>query len=191
MTPETAVRAPLLQAEAAQALGPTPLPESYSWARRMPRTASTARRAVAFGADAVIVFLLAWMATFLAAAAGVLRIPDVTLFGRLNEGLALLWIVSIFELPILLLYGTLLEGLTGRTPGKVLTGLRVQRVDGKPVTIADGFVRSLLRLLWVTPFGPAFVLLDLWALQATELDQRMGDLAVGTIVVEERALDVV
>lgn len=153
----------------------------------MPHTASTRRRAVAFAIDALIVFVLAWVFAFVAATAGLLRIPDVDVLGQILPVAGLLWVVSIFELPILLLYTTLFEGFGGRTPGKLLTGLRVARVDGHAPTLGDAFLRNLLRLLWVTPFGPAFIVLDAWSLRITELDQRMGDLAAGTVVVTERS----
>ena len=159
----------------------------YSWQRDVPHTASTRRRAVAFAIDALAVFALAWTFSFLAATLNFLRIPDVDVLGERSPAAGLLWIVSIFELPILLVYTTLFEGFGGRTPGKLLAGLRVARVDGGPLTLGDSFLRNLLRLLWVTPFGPAFVLLDAWTLRVTELDQRMGDLAAGTVVVDLRA----
>lgn len=158
----------------------------YSWERDVPRTASTTRRAVAFAIDAVAVFALAWTFSFFAASAGFLRIPDMPVGDIRSPVLGLFWIVSIFELPILLAYTTLFEGYLGRTPGKLLTGLRVARLDGGLPTLADSFLRNLLRLLWVTPFGPAFILLDAWSLRVTELDQRLGDLAAGTVVVHAR-----
>ncbi|HUR68938.1 MAG TPA: RDD family protein [Candidatus Thermoplasmatota archaeon] len=159
---------------------------SYTWERAVPITAGTRTRAIAFAIDAVAIFALAWIFTFVAASAGFLRIPDIDIVGQRSPAAGLLWIVSIFELPLLLIYFTLFEGLAARTPGKMLTGLRVARLDGKPLTLADAFLRNLLRILWVTPFGPAFVLLDAWSLRATELDQRMGDLAAGTVVIDGR-----
>lgn len=158
----------------------------YAHVRPIVRTASAARRAVAFAVDAAIVFGLAWILTFVLAAVGVLRIPDVAILGIENRAAGLLWIVSIFELPLLLAYFTTLEALTSRTPGKMLAGLRVSRVDGAPTDAFQSFVRNLLRLLWVSPLGPIFVLVDAWALGRTELDQRLGDLAAGTIVIDER-----
>jgi len=134
----------------------------------------------------VIVFVLAWVFSFVVASAGWLRIPDVDVLGQRSPVAGLLWVVSIFELPMLLLYMTLFEGLGARTPGKLLTGCRVARLDGQPPTMGDAFLRNLLRLLWITPFGPAFVLLDAWSMRVTELDQRMGDLAAGTVVVHAR-----
>lgn len=142
---------------------------------------------MAFGVDAIIVFGLAWMLTFVLAALRVLSVPDIEVLGQNNRAAGLLWLVSIFELPLLLVYFTVLEGLGGRTPGKMLLALRVASVDESPTDVFHAFLRNLLRLLWVTPFGPAFVLLDLWSLSATELDQRMGDLAAGTVVLDERA----
>lgn len=165
-----------------------PLPSAWSWARPPPRTAGTTRRASAFLVDAAIIFALAWTITFIAASVGLLRIPDIEIFGRRSPAAGLMWIVSIFEQPLLLAYMTLFEGLGGRTPGKVLLGLRVARADGGRPSFFDAFLRNLLRVLWITPFGPAFVLLDAWSLSATELDQRMGDLAAGTVVVETRGI---
>lgn len=111
----------------------------------------------------------------------------MALFGENNKAAGLLWFVSIIELPLLLVYSTILEAITGRTPGKMIVGLRVARLDGGPNDLFHAFLRNLLRLLWVTPFGPAFVILDAWSLSSTELDQRLGDIAAGTVVIDERA----
>lgn len=170
----------------AAAAGTASATSRYAWQRSPPRTAGIRRRATALGLDLAVVFVLAWAATFIAAASGVLRIPDVSILGRRSEVAGLFWIVSIFELPITLLYFTLCEALAGRTLGKLLMGLRVRRIDGHRVGLFDSFLRNLLRLLWVTPFGPAFFLLDYWSLRMTELDQRLGDLAADTVVLDER-----
>jgi uncharacterized RDD family membrane protein YckC len=173
-------------AHAPAAASTPPAPAAYAWRRPVPPTAGLRRRAAAFAVDEAIVFLLAWIVTFLAASLHVLRIPDTEVAGTLNAALGLLWIVSIFELPLLLLYFTLFEGLAGRTPGKILLGLRVVRSDERKAGLFEAFLRNLLRLLWVTPFAPIFILLDLWSLRTTELDQRMGDLAAGTLVLDDR-----
>ena len=189
-TPEAPARTGPAAAQGAPAPRPVaygPRSEArYAWSRGVPATASIARRAAAYAVDASVVFALAWAVTFTAASLDLLRIPDLDVFGERNEAAGLLWIVSIFELPLLLAYFTLFEGRAGRTPGKALLGLRVVRVDDRPAGWGDAFLRNLLRLLWVTPFGPLFVLLDLWSLRSTELDQRMGDLAAGTLVLDDR-----
>jgi len=161
--------------------------QAYSFRGPVPRTASAAKRFAAFFFDATIVFVFTWTLTFSLAYLGVLQIPDASLAQRTLPVFGLMWIVSVFELPLLLVYATLLEWRGGRTLGKMAFGLRVAHDDGRAPDLFHSFVRNLLRLLWVTPFGPAFVLADAWALQRTELDQRMGDIVAGTVVLDERA----
>lgn len=162
----------------------------YVWKRAVPRTASIGKRLAAFTMDAVVVFALAWTATFVLAAFGWLRIPSVELLGATNAAAGLMWLVSILEIPVLLAYFTLFETFLGRTPGKMMLGLRVARAeDGGRVDLAHCFLRNLIRLLWATPLAPvvvAMLAIDVWSLGASELDQRLGDLAAGTIVIDER-----
>lgn len=176
----------VVTAAVATPASPAASPAGYSWQRNLPATASIVRRFVALGIDLVIVFALAWVCTFMAAAAGFLRIPDVVFQGEVRPILGLLSAVSLFEIPIFLVYATLFHAHGGRTPGKLLTGIRVERIDGQPLRLMDCFLRSLLYLLWVTPVGIAFIVIDAWTMHATELDQRLGDLAAGTVVVSER-----
>jgi uncharacterized RDD family membrane protein YckC len=162
----------------------------YAWRRDVPRTASVGKRFAAFALDAVVVFALAWTATFVLAAVGWLRIPSVELLGDQNTAAGLMWLVSILEVPVLLAYFTLFETFVGKTPGKMLLGLRVARAtDGGRVDLGHCFLRNVIRLLWVTPLAPvvvAMLAIDVWSLGASELDQRLGDLAAGTIVLDER-----
>lgn len=163
---------------------------SYAWRRDVPRTAGVGKRAAAFALDAVAVFALAWTATFVLAAVGWLRIPSVELLGGQNAAAGLMWLVSVLEVPVLLAYFTLFETFLGRTPGKMLLGLRVARAeDGGRVDLGHCFLRNLIRLLWMTPLAPvvvAMLAIDVWSLGTTELDQRLGDLAAGTIVLDDR-----
>lgn len=48
---------------------------------------------------------------------------------------------------ILIGYFTVLEALTGRSVGKFITGTRVYRLDGQPLTWKDAFLRALIRLI--------------------------------------------
>jgi len=73
---------------------------------------------------------------------------------------------------------------SGRTPGKQAAGLRVVRQGGEPVGFMASAVRNLLRLVDMQPGM-------LYALGATTVffsprNQRLGDLAAGTLVVRER-----
>jgi len=72
---------------------------------------------------------------------------------------------------------------SGRTPGKRAAGLRVVRLGGEPVGFLASAVRNLLRLVDGLPgiyaVGAASVLFS-------RRNQRLGDLAAGTLVVRER-----
>ncbi len=81
-------------------------------------------------------------------------------------------------------YDVLFETLaSGRTPGKRWTGLRVVGTGGGPV----GFVASALRnILRIVDALPGFYLVGILAVLFTRNNQRLGDLAAGTVVVRER-----
>lgn len=51
------------------------------------------------------------------------------------------------SLTIQLIYYTLMEGLTGRTIGKLITGTKVVRETGEPITIKDALLRTLSRFV--------------------------------------------
>ena len=71
----------------------------------------------------------------------------------------------------------------GRSPGKRLAGLRVVLVGGQPV----GFLGSLLRnVLRIVDFLPIINLIGSVLILSTSRNQRLGDLAAGTIVIRER-----
>jgi len=82
-------------------------------------------------------------------------------------------------------YDVVFETLaSGRTPGKRWAGLRVVRLGGEPVGFLASAVRNLLRLVDMQPgflyaVGAGCVLF-------TARNQRLGDLAAGTLVVRER-----
>jgi uncharacterized RDD family membrane protein YckC len=73
---------------------------------------------------------------------------------------------------------------SGRTPGKRAAGLRVVRLGGEPVGFLASAVRNLLRPV---DMQPGFM----YAVGAVTIlfsrrNQRLGDLAAGTLVVRER-----
>ena len=55
-------------------------------------------------------------------------------------------------------YFTLFHFLVGQTPGKMLTGLRVETVDGEPLAFAQAFLRSVGGLLQLLPAGLGYLL---------------------------------
>jgi uncharacterized RDD family membrane protein YckC len=70
----------------------------------------------------------------------------------------------------------------GRTPGKRWSHLRVVCDDGSPVTFRASALRNLVRLV---DSLPGLYLIGAIAIFATRNNQRLGDLAAGTIVVRE------
>jgi uncharacterized RDD family membrane protein YckC len=73
----------------------------------------------------------------------------------------------------------------GRTPGKAVMGLRVVRDDGGPIRFRHAFVRGLVGVVIDRP-GLSVGLLALIPMLATARSKRLGDLAAGTLVVQER-----
>jgi uncharacterized RDD family membrane protein YckC len=73
----------------------------------------------------------------------------------------------------------------GRTPGKRTLGLRVVQTDGSPVGLRASAVRNVLRLVEGLPLSylPAIV-----SILVTRDNQRLGDLAAGTLVVQESSV---
>ena len=71
----------------------------------------------------------------------------------------------------------------GRSVGKLAAGLRVVRVGGE----AEGFLTAAVRnFLRIVDFLPAFYVVGVISILATRRNQRLGDLAAGTLVVRER-----
>lgn len=68
----------------------------------------------------------------------------------------------------------------GQTPGKRLTGLSVVMVNGRPLRLGSSVTRTMLRLIdeWLSLTVAGTV-----AIMATRRNQRLGDLAAGTIVI--------
>jgi uncharacterized RDD family membrane protein YckC len=72
---------------------------------------------------------------------------------------------------------------SGRTPGKRWTGLRVVKKGGTPIGFLASALRNILRIIDALP---GFYLVGILFVLFTKNNQRLGDLAAGTIVVRER-----
>jgi uncharacterized RDD family membrane protein YckC len=80
-------------------------------------------------------------------------------------------------------YDVIFETLAGgRTPGKRATGLRVVREGGQPVGFVSSSIRNVVRLVDMLPFSYA---IGIVAILMSSKNQRLGDMAAGTIVVRE------
>ena len=71
----------------------------------------------------------------------------------------------------------------GRTLGKRWTGLRVVRSGGRPITFVPSCVRNVMRLVDILP---SFYAIGMLSIFVTARNQRLGDLAAGTLIVRER-----
>ncbi|MGQ3330890.1 RDD family protein [Halorubrum sp. FL23] len=82
-----------------------------------------------------------------------------------------------------LVYGFLLEGLYGYTPGKYLLGLVVIKSDGSNCTIGASVLRNLL---WIVDALPTLNLVAIVLILLTDDNQRVGDLVADTVVVKQQ-----
>jgi len=73
----------------------------------------------------------------------------------------------------------------GRTLGKAAMGLRVVRDDGGPIRFRHALVRGLVGVVVDRP-GLSAGLLALVPMLTTKRSKRLGDLAAGTVVVQDR-----
>ena len=71
----------------------------------------------------------------------------------------------------------------GQTPGKRAMKLRVIKDSGRQITLFEALARNLLR---VVDYLPSLYLVGVITMLCNKRNQRLGDLAAGTIVVHER-----
>jgi uncharacterized RDD family membrane protein YckC len=94
---------------------------------------------------------------------------------------AAFWVVGFFA--VFWGYDVAFEVLnSGRTPGKAANGLRVVRESGAPVTFAPSAVRNVIRIIDLIP---GTYLVGITSILVTKRNQRVGDLAAGTLVIRE------
>lgn len=113
-------------------------------------------------------------------------IVDAALFGAfcfgylllLNPDEPLLSMLMVVMLPVfMLLYFSLLEGLTGTSVGKLIFGYSICHEDGSSIDLGSAIIRSLFRPLDNNPFGFICVLLSI-------RKQRPGDIAAQTLILK-------
>lgn len=106
-----------------------------------------------------------------------------------DEALVAAVIVLIIVL-VFLIWPVTFETLTrGRSPGKFVMGLRVVRDDGGPVRFRHAFIRGLVGLALEWPgilLPPMTWIFGATTLLLTSKGKRLGDLAAGTMVLQER-----
>lgn len=99
------------------------------------------------------------------------------------------WYVAVLVIAAFLLfygYFAAFEALWhGQTPGKRLIGLRVLSVTGRPARFDEAILRNLVRVVDQIPGAYA---IGIVTMLISPRNQRLGDLAAGTVVVHEKAL---
>ncbi len=108
----------------------------------------------------------------------------VLLEGSNSQTLAIVLVVLVVFFAIFG-YWMLLETVWhGRTLGKAAMGLRVVTLEGAPVTFRHSAIRAIVGVVdfFVPPIGPVAVV----TVGLSSNNQRLGDLAAGTIVLRER-----
>jgi uncharacterized RDD family membrane protein YckC len=113
--------------------------------------------------------------------AAVIVLLGIALFG-IGGGVATAVFAAVAFL-VWFFYDVLFEVLAGgRTPGKRVTGIRVIREGGQPIGFPASAVRNLVRL--VDGPGTGYVA-GVVAIVASRRNQRLGDMAAGTLVVRD------
>ena len=153
---------------------------TYRSGTGIPATAPTWRRVAAYAIDLLIVLTLFALLVFW-------QLPSVIPHDAKALDLAPdVFTTLLFVLPATLVYFTGFELWNGQTPGKRFLRLRVRTLQGGRARFMECFLRNLLRLLWEAPVvGLFFFVADLVCIEWSEMEQRIGDLAAGTIVVYE------
>ena len=99
------------------------------------------------------------------------------------------WFLAVIVIAAFLLFYGYFAGFEafwhGQTPGKRLIGLRVLSVTGRPARIDEAILRNLLRVIDQLPGVYA---IGIVTMLVSSRNQRLGDLAAGTVVVHEKAL---
>jgi uncharacterized RDD family membrane protein YckC len=95
---------------------------------------------------------------------------------------AAVWILGFFL--VFWGYNVAFEVLnSGRTPGKALNGLRVVLESGAPITFGPSAARNVIRIIDILP---SVYLVGMTSILITRKNQRLGDLAAGALVLQER-----
>lgn len=108
---------------------------------------------------------------------------------RLSDSAAK-WVIAGIILFVFLIYWgyfTLFEAFwNGQTPGKRFCKLRVIRDSGRQITLFESMTRNLVRVI---DWFPGIYAVGVITMLCNKRNKRLGDLAAGTLVIHERALE--
>ena len=148
--------------------------------------ASIPRRFLAYAVDLGVVYTVISFGALIVLL--VLGIPAILLGASGLPGLSIYLIVALVVLLIAVLlvyhgYFIHYERRSGITPGKRICGLQVISLDGGALTLGQAVLRDMLRYIdaWL-------VIPGLLSMSASAHRRRLGDLAAGTIVIENASV---
>jgi uncharacterized RDD family membrane protein YckC len=101
-----------------------------------------------------------------------------------QEGKQTTWYVISFAASLLLL--VVLPGIKGYTPGKALLGIKLVNAEGRPPGVLRAFLRYILWIVDDFPYFIPFLTGFITALNS-QRNQRVGDMAAGTFVIDKNA----
>lgn len=106
-----------------------------------------------------------------------------------SPGNAAPWVLAVLFFVYFLIYHAYFAvfeaAWNGQTPGKRVIGLRVISVTGQPISVFEAILRNVVR---IADQLPGIYAIGIVSIFVTERNQRLGDLAAGTVVVHERAV---
>jgi uncharacterized RDD family membrane protein YckC len=151
------------------------------------RLAGLGSRALARMIDTVVQVVL----TYLLLLVVFLGIALLGYVGAVTPDEAITDAASLLAIAVGLLgYPVLFETLIrGRTPGKLILGLRVVRDDGGPITFRHAMTRALVgfAIEWPGLIGaPLTWIATIWIMIVSPAGKRLGDHVAGTVVIHER-----
>ena len=136
---------------------------------------------------AIVVDYLIWTALLIVLALfGTVILSSLEAFGTISAN----WVIGVIVLLVFLFhwgYFTLFEAFgNGRTPGKRVAKIRVIHRSGRAVNFVEALARNLVRFVDYLPglYGVGLVVMFL-----SQLNQRLGDMVAGTLVVRDREVE--
>ena len=119
----------------------------------------------------------------------VVGLTAVTLAGRISGQVLSIfapWAIAVLIVVVFVTYwGYFIVGevfRNGRTLGKRIMRIRVVREDGSRVGVLESVIRNIVRVVDIMPGTYGFGIIAVWI---SPRAQRLGDMAAGTVVIEE------
>jgi uncharacterized RDD family membrane protein YckC len=147
------------------------------------------RRAVAFIIDVIIISVIdavSWYVLTKDVGAGSCIGGGITINGHCrgftDGGNRSIWLLIEFLAGVGIFW--IMQGLTGKTPGKAAMGIQVVNAEGKPPGVGRAIVRSIL---YIVDGFPIYILplVGFIVAMVSERNQRVGDMVANTFVVDK------